>query len=109
MKLETLLADKNPSDKKILIWGCISAFGTLVYCGLVAWFFMTMEHVWVSADSIFAFVFMLFLLVLSAAITGSLVLGYPALLTLKGNTGFRGNSRALARKYFYCTPYAVII
>jgi len=79
VKVEELLEKKyNPS-----LIGFLQAVGVLIYCGLVAAFFFYMAtSAGAGQPSIFGLFLMLALLVFSAAVTGSLVFGYPAYLTL---------------------------
>jgi len=79
VKIEKLLERKySPS-----LVGFLQAAGVLIYCGLVAVFFFYMATSAVAGQpSIFGLFLMLILLVFSAAVTGSLVFGYPAYLTL---------------------------
>jgi len=70
--------------KKTIIWGSlVNALGTFVYIALVAWFFFNGER-WFGnkPDNFFMPVLMLLLLVVSATITGLLVLGRPLQLYL---------------------------
>ena len=77
MKIEKLL-EKNYSPSAI---GLLQSAGVVIYCGLVAalFYFLTKTA---SQPAFFGFFVMLALLVFSAAVTGSLVFGYPAYLTL---------------------------
>ena len=77
MKIEKLL-EKKYSPSAI---GLLQAAGVLVYCGLIAALFYFLAKT-SSPPNFFGIFVMLALLVLSAAITGSLVFGYPAYLTL---------------------------
>lgn len=61
--------------------GFLQAAGVLVYCGLIAALFYYLAKTG-SQPGFFGFFVMLALLVFSAAVTGSLVFGYPAYLTL---------------------------
>ncbi len=65
--------------------GLLNAAGVFVYVSLVAWFMFNGEHLFGGDGKSFLIpVFMLMLFVLSAAITGSLVLGKPILMYLDG-------------------------
>ncbi len=72
-------------DKKNILWGFVDAVGVFAYISLVALFFFNVEKIFVEKeDSFFAPVFFLLLFVISACITGALVLGRPVWLYLNG-------------------------
>jgi len=80
VKVEELLEKKyNPS-----LIGFLQAAGVFIYCGLIAAFFFYMTKT-ASQPGFFGFFLMLALLVFSAAVTGSLVFGYPSYLALVKN------------------------
>ena len=62
--------------------GFLQAVGLVVYCLLIAVFFQYAEKFIPRPTGFFVTAFMLFLFVFSAAVTGSLVFGYPAYLAL---------------------------
>ena len=64
--------------------GLMQAVGVSAYCALVAGFFYTMTNS-TARPGFFGFFVMLCLLVFSAAVTGSIVFGYPAYLALVKN------------------------
>lgn len=64
--------------------GFLQALGVAIYCGLVATFFWYMEKIDIPEPNFFGVALMLLLLVVSAAITGLLVFGYPVYLTMHG-------------------------
>ena len=72
------------NEKPATIGLCQALFVT-VYCGLVALLFNFLTKAISSGPGFFGFFFMLILLVFSAAVTGSLVFGYPAYLALAKN------------------------
>lgn len=74
------LENKNPR-----IIGLLQALGISIYCGLVASFFFIMSHTIPEPPGFFGFFLMLSLFVFSAAVTGSLVFGYPVYLALVKN------------------------
>ncbi|OGD83631.1 hypothetical protein A2165_03020 [Candidatus Curtissbacteria bacterium RBG_13_40_7] len=77
MKIDKLLGIKYiPSAI-----GLLQAIGVLAYCGLVAILFFYLSKTQ-DPPGFFGFFLMLMLFVFSAAVTGSLVFGYPAFLTL---------------------------
>jgi len=57
---------------------------TFLYVGAVAWFMSNAEDAFDVIPEIFAGITMLTLFVISAAVTGSLVVGRPILLYLEG-------------------------
>ena len=65
--------------------GLCQALGVTVYCGLVAVLFNYLTKAIPSGPGFFGFFFMLILLVFSAAVTGSVVFGYPVYLALAKN------------------------
>jgi len=70
-------------EKPITI-GLLQALSVSLYCGLVALFFSFMTKT-APRPGFFGFFVMLVIFVFSAAITGSLVFGYPAYLVLAKN------------------------
>ena len=62
----------------------INALGTLVYVSVVAFLMYNGEQIFGEFESFVAPIFMLLLFVISATITGFLVLGKPILLYLDG-------------------------
>ena len=80
VQIEKLLEGKyNPS-----LIGLLQAVGVLIYCGLIAVFFFSMSKT-TSQPEFIGFFLILALFVFSAAITGSLVFGYPVYLALVKN------------------------
>lgn len=71
---------KKLSNSKI---GLLQALGVAVYCFLVSQVFRLMENLQPDAPEWLAISFMLFLLVMSAAIVGSLIFGRAAYLLIK--------------------------
>jgi len=66
--------------------GLCQALGVTIYCGLIAILFNFLtKAIPEDPPGFFGFFFMLVLLVFSAAVTGSLVFGYPAYLALAKN------------------------
>lgn len=64
--------------------GLLQAAGLVVYCGAVATLMLNLPAIFGKQPGIFGIVFFLVLFVLSAVISGSIVLGYPAYLALNG-------------------------
>lgn len=63
--------------------GLLQALGVAAYCGLIGLFFRYIKIVSPQIPELGGTVVLLLLLVFSAAITGFLVFGYPALLALE--------------------------
>ncbi len=59
--------------------GFLNAFGVFIYVSVIGWFISNGEAIFGPEESAFVPVFMLLLLVISAAVTGLLVFGRPAL------------------------------
>lgn len=78
--LEELLEKKYSSS----LIGFLQAAGVLIYCGLIAVFFFYMTKT-TAQPGIIGIFLMLALFVFSAAVTGSLIFGYPAYLALVKN------------------------
>lgn len=70
---------------KLIRRSFLNALGTVAYIILVGTIMRNAEKIFGKVDDIFAPVIVLTLFVLSAAITGSLILGKPVLLFLEGN------------------------
>lgn len=75
---------KTLEKEKPYVIGLCQALGVTIYCALMAvlFSFLTQSR---SRPGFFGFFAMLMMLVFSAAVTGSLVFGYPAYLTLVKN------------------------
>ena len=71
-------------NKKILQRSLLSALGAAAYIMLVAWFMTNMETAMGSVRGFLGPVAILLLFVVSAAVTGALVLGKPVLLYMEG-------------------------
>ena len=76
---------KALENEKPATVGLCQALGVTVYCGLVALLFNYLTQAIPSGPGFFGFFFMLMFLVFSAAVTGSIVFGYPAYLALAKN------------------------
>ena len=71
--------------RSTIIWRSLAdAAGTFFYVAGVAWFMFNAGKIFDGADSFVAPLFLLLLFVISATITGLLVLGKPAALYLGG-------------------------
>lgn len=64
--------------------GLLQAIGVTLYCGLIATFFSIMTKA-ASKPGFFGFFLILILFVFSAAITGTLVFGFPGYLAVIKN------------------------
>lgn len=71
--------------KSPLLIGFFEALGITLYCVLMSGFFLVMEKYISDPPEFLAAAVMLTLLVFSAALTGSMVFGYPVYLILKEN------------------------
>lgn len=91
----------------LCLLGFLQALGVIVYCGLVAGFFWSCNKFFVAASGFWATALMLALLVFSAAVTGSIVFGYPAYLALKGK--IKDALTLLAYTLLYCLGLLILI
>jgi len=71
--------------KKLILWSSLNALGTLVYITLVALILQNGEKIFGKMQDISGPIAFLLLFILSAAVTGALVLGRPILLYLDNN------------------------
>lgn len=71
--------------KSPLLIGFLESVGIVIYCVIISGFFMVMEKYMPTPPQFLGITVMLVILVFSAAITGSMVFGYPAYLVLKEN------------------------
>ena len=62
--------------------GLIQAIGVVIYCALIALVLFGLNGFMIMATPFISGALMLLLLVISAAVTGLLVFGYPAILAL---------------------------
>ncbi len=69
---------------KYLLRSFVNAAGVLIYTSAIAWLFFNGGTVFSKAPSFLIPLFMLLLLIVSASITGLLVLGKPVHLYLSG-------------------------
>lgn len=72
-------------DKKTIKISFLNSSGTLVYVGAVSWFIANGDKIFGKMSGYLAPVAFLLLFVISAAITGILILGKPALLFYEGS------------------------
>ncbi len=87
--------------------GLLQALGIMFYTGLIAGLFRFIERVTTRPPGYMGIVFLLFLLVFSAAITGLIVFGYPAVLTI--NKRVKEALNVLAYTLMYSLVILVII
>lgn len=92
----------NPS-----IIGLMQAIGVVAYCILIASFFGFFERNFSGPQGIWAPAIMLILLVFSAAVTGSIVFGYPAYLFFKEKE-IKSALQILAYTLIYCLLFILI-
>jgi predicted transglutaminase-like protease len=83
-------------NSKLIIIGFLGAFGVAIYVAAVSFIMSNGEKIFGKMDNFLGPVAFLLLFVLSAAITGALVLGRPILWYLE-------NRRLEAVKLFLCT------
>ena len=81
----TFFKSKEAENKKLVLLSIVSALGAVIYIVLVVLFMNNAQKFFGKAeDSLFAPIIMLALFVLSALITGSVILGKPVMLYLDG-------------------------
>ncbi len=71
--------------KTPLLIGFLESLGIIAYCLLISGFFLILDRVEANPPQFLGVAFMLVIFVLSAAISGSIVFGYPVYLILKEN------------------------
>jgi hypothetical protein len=75
----------NKINKKLIFFGLASALGEAIYIALVALFMTNINKLLGVAPNILGMVAFLMLFVLSAALSGALILGKPVLLYLENS------------------------
>ena len=70
------------NKSKLPLIGFLQALGLIIYCLLIAMFFRLAEKFIQGPPTFINIALVLFLFVFSAAVTGSIVFGYPAYLAL---------------------------
>lgn len=70
--------------KQLIKYGFLLAAGEILYIFLVALVFQNANHLFGNTPGILGFITFLMLFVLSAAVSGALILGKPILLYLEG-------------------------
>lgn len=71
-------------DKKLLKWGFAASFTLGAYIFLVAAFMRCANYFFGNTPNVLGILAFLFLFVISAAVSGALIIGKPALLYLDG-------------------------
>ncbi|MDD5618687.1 MAG: hypothetical protein PHG69_06285 [Candidatus Omnitrophica bacterium] len=71
-------------NKKLLFWSFINSAVCFLYVLGIGWFLFNGENIFGKADNFLMPVALLLLLVVSATITGALILGRPILFYLNG-------------------------
>ena len=99
--MEKLIGKREPS-----IIGLLQAAGVTAYCALVGGFFFLMNEI-AAKPGFFGIFLMLVLLVFSAAVTGSLVFGYPAYLAL--NKKIKESLEVLAYTLLYSLGVILVV
>jgi len=79
-----IFKSNNLEDKKLFFYGASHSLGVLAYVSLVVLFMSNTKNIFGQGDNPMIGVIMLLIFILSASITGSLVLGKPILLYLDG-------------------------
>lgn len=73
------------ANKNLIVRGALDAVGVFIYTAAVAWLMFNGQKIFGKAETFWMPVALLLLFVLSAAITGLLVLGKPIVLYLNGS------------------------
>ena len=92
----------NPS-----LIGLAQALGLVIYCALIAGLLWFLGNISVEPLGFFGSVLMLMLLVFSAAVTGSIVFGYPTYLVL--NNRVKEALSILAFTLLYCLGVIIVV
>ena len=92
----------NPS-----IIGLLQALGVVIYCALIAGMLNLFGRTLAAPVGFFGSVLILVLLVFSAAVSGSIVFGYPAYLFLKDKQ-IKESLFILAYTLVYCLAFIII-
>lgn len=74
----------QPNNKKLFFMSILHSLGVLAYVSLVVLFMSNVQKIFGKNDNIVAGIIILLIFILSALITGSLVLGRPIMLYLDG-------------------------
>lgn len=90
-----------------LIIGLLQAVLVVVYCALIASFFVFADKNISEPKGVWGPAIMLTLLVFSAAVTGSIVFGYPAYLFLKDKQ-IKAALQILAYTLIFCLAFILI-
>ncbi len=92
---------KNMQKNNLSLVGFLQAIGVAVYCALISGILYFGDNfVVIDIPIYFRMVLVLMLLVFSAAVTGSLVFGYPIYLALQKET--RKALKVLSYTFLYC-------
>jgi len=83
-------------NSKLILIGLLNAFGVAVYVAIVSFIMQNGQRIFGKMDNFLGPIAFLLLFVLSAAITGALILGRPVILYFEG-------SKKEAVKLFICT------
>lgn len=90
------------SKHKLLLHSFLSSLGVLIYISGVAWLMFNAERFFGKINSFTGPVAMLLLFIVSALVTGSLVLGRPILLY------FNGSKKTALQLFFLTAAWLVI-
>jgi len=80
----SIFKSNNTEDKKLFSLSVMHALGVLAYISLVVLFMNNAENIFGKGDNVMTGIIMLLIFILSALVTGSLVLGQPILFYLDG-------------------------
>ena len=95
------------NKSKVLLIGFLQALGLIVYCSLIAGLFRFADNFITGAPGFLITAFMLLLFVFSAAVTGSIVFGYPVYLAL--NQQIKEALSVFAYTLLFCLAIIVVI
>lgn len=95
--------NKVMKNSKLLFWAIIDSLGVFVYVSAVSFIMFNGEKLFGKVENFTGPLMILLLFVLSAAITGSLVLGRPAWLY------FNGLKQEGIKLFFYTLAFLIVI
>lgn len=91
-------------NKKLFLFSALHSLGVLVYVSLVVLFMNNAQNIFGKSDNILTGVIVLLIFILSALVTGSLVLGRPILYYLDGK-----KAEALKLLFYTIINLAIIL
>jgi len=90
-------------NSKLFLYGLTHALSTAIYIGLVAFLMQNAEKIFGKMNNLMGPVAFLLIFVLSAAVTGALVLGKPVLMYLDNQ------KKEALKLFFYTLGWLLII